>query len=139
MYEEAHSILFDYSEFIESTDISEINISDKKVVMTFRDSNIKLICNKGDKRIPPIESINLSKYEEEEMKMQIKLIESNYSIFDIGANIGWYSIYLASRFPNANIYAFEPVKQTYEHLCENIKLNKLTNIQSLNFGFSDHE
>ena len=44
-------------------------------------------------------------------------------VIDIGANVGMVSIYLAKKYPFLKIYAFEPVKQNYENLCKNIKLN----------------
>ena len=40
-------------------------------------------------------------------------------IFDIGGNIGITSIYLASLFPDAVIYTFEPLKENFEILQKN--------------------
>ena len=37
-------------------------------------------------------------------------------IFDIGGNIGITSVYLASLFPEAQIYTFEPLKENFEIL-----------------------
>ena len=53
---------------------------------------------------------------------------------DVGANIGIYSLYCAALHPEMAIYAFEPVKQNYDRLLENIKLNGFTNILALNFA-----
>ena len=53
--------------------------------------------------------------------------------FDIGSNIGYYSLY----FRNIrNIYSFEPNKNNFLSLKENIKINKL-NIKAYNFGLSN--
>ena len=53
--------------------------------------------------------------------------------FDIGANIGYYSLY----FRNIkNIYAFEPNKKNFLRLKENNNLNNL-NINMYNFGLSN--
>ena len=46
-------------------------------------------------------------------------------VIDIGANVGIVSIYLAKRFPFIKIYAFEPVKENYNNLIKNIKLNDI--------------
>ncbi|WP_295668241.1 FkbM family methyltransferase, partial [uncultured Mucilaginibacter sp.] len=54
--------------------------------------------------------------------------------FDIGANIGNYTLELRNYFPNALIYSFEPVKSTFEKL-QNNTIN--TNINLYNIGFSD--
>ncbi|MET3900817.1 FkbM family methyltransferase [Devosia sp. UYZn731] len=46
-------------------------------------------------------------------------------IWDVGANIGLYSLYAAKRHPNAKIYAFEPSVLNLELLSRNIFLNGL--------------
>lgn len=48
-------------------------------------------------------------------------------IFDVGANVGAYSLIAAALEPHAKILAFEPVAATYASLCENIALNELSN------------
>jgi len=53
-------------------------------------------------------------------------------ILDIGGNIGITSIYLASIFPNADIYTFEPLKSNFKILQQNIKNYK--NIKAFNIG-----
>ncbi|GAB2563212.1 amino acid adenylation domain-containing protein [Spirosoma areae] len=45
-------------------------------------------------------------------------------IFDIGANIGLFSIYAHLKSPNSKIYAFEPVPQLFELLKFNLSLLK---------------
>lgn len=59
------------------------------------------------------------------------------TIFDVGANVGNYSKNLAHVFPNATVYAFEPNKNSYQILEEN--LNSFQNVKPYNFGFSDKE
>ncbi|HEY9003103.1 MAG TPA: FkbM family methyltransferase [Mucilaginibacter sp.] len=54
--------------------------------------------------------------------------------FDVGANVGEYSLVLREYFPNAEIYSFEPVKNTFEKLAENT-VNSHINLH--NIGFSD--
>jgi len=53
-------------------------------------------------------------------------------IFDIGGNIGITSIYLASLFPEALIYTFEPLKENFEILKKNTIQFK--NVEVFNFG-----
>lgn len=60
-------------------------------------------------------------------------------IFDVGANIGVYSISFSYLFPNATIYSFEPVKRTYDILVDNIKLNDAKNISPFNYGIYDKD
>jgi len=57
-------------------------------------------------------------------------------LFDIGANIGLYSIYAAKN--NIRVIAFEPESQNYALINKNIHLNKLhSNILCLNIALSN--
>jgi len=50
-------------------------------------------------------------------KILPKLIQNNNPIFfDVGANRGDYSVILATRFPHARIFAFEPHPKNYQSL-----------------------
>ncbi|HUX84625.1 MAG TPA: FkbM family methyltransferase, partial [Chitinophagaceae bacterium] len=44
------------------------------------------------------------------------LFPSDPVVLDIGANVGYFSFYLLSRFPKARIYAFEPVEKNFKQL-----------------------
>jgi len=136
-YDESHSSLFEYSEYLCQTNISKIEIKDNGVVFTFRDSGIRILCPPGDHRVAPIETLNFSDYEKEESWMIDRLINDGDTIFDVGANMGYYSLVLAKKHPKANIHCFEPIPTTFA-LCEkNISLNALSNITSNNFGLAD--
>jgi amino acid adenylation domain-containing protein/FkbM family methyltransferase len=43
-------------------------------------------------------------------------------VFDVGANIGMFSVFIGDRFPDATIYAFEPIPPLYELLHDNCEL-----------------
>ena len=129
-----HKKLFEYSEFIKNTDIRKIEIEDGRVIITSRDLGIKIICEENDERIPPIETLNFDYYEKDESKMMYDLIEDNFAIFDIGANIGWYGIGITKAKTNIKMFAFEPIPKTYKNLLVNIELNKSQNIQTFNIG-----
>jgi syringomycin synthetase protein SyrE len=57
-------------------------------------------------------------------------------IFDVGANIGMFSLFAGMSCRNARIFAFEPVPQTYEMLCLNASLYDL-NITPLNAALAE--
>ncbi|MEO1559276.1 MAG: FkbM family methyltransferase, partial [Cyanobacteria bacterium J06632_19] len=59
------------------------------------------------------------------------------TIFDAGANVGQTSLFLNRYFPQANIYAFEPIKTTYETL-KNHAVN-FNNIKTYNYAFGSEE
>ena len=61
-------------------------------------------------------------------------IIDNSVIIDIGAHIGIYSIYTASKSKNIKVYAYEPMPSSFSLLSENAELNKLDNICAFNLG-----
>ena len=64
--------------------------------------------------------------------------KNNLVIFDVGANVGNYTKYLANIFGNnVQIFSFEPSNDTYQKLIENTK--NIENVSLHNFGFSDLE
>jgi len=66
----------------------------------------------------------------------IKSVASGETLFDIGANIGLYSLLAAKR--GSRVVAFEPESQNYSVLNANIHLNSLDeNITCLNIALSD--
>jgi FkbM family methyltransferase len=139
MYVEHHAHLFDYVSHLGKTNVKTIEISDGGIIMTSRDRGIKIACSEKDFRIAPIEILNFFDYEKNESDMMEKLISNGDTFFDIGANIGWYSINIAATRRDVKIFSFEPIPKTYAHLKRNIQLNLLKNIATYNFGFSDRE
>ena len=68
-------------------------------------------------------------YEEKQLSIlsaRIKKYSINHFI-DIGSNIGIYSILMAKEHPNLIIYAFEPHKDAFKRLKENVSLNNFKN------------
>ena len=67
----------------------------------------------------------------------IRKFEKNKILFDIGANIGAYSIYSAIN-SLVNVYSFEPESNNFQVLMQNIIINNLINkIQSYQIGISN--
>lgn len=64
-------------------------------------------------------------------------IPSPKIIVDIGANIGFFSLFMAKTFPNATIFAFEPVQLNFGHLNWNLGHNNVRNVVAQNIGFSN--
>jgi len=73
----------------------------------------------------------------EEYSLENFDIRNDNVVIDIGAHIGLFSIY-ASQFCHAGkILAFEPIKENYDVLLENIQLNHLSNVSAFNLAVSD--
>ena len=136
MYEDHHASLFDYAQYLSKTNVKKIEIEDGRVIMTSRDRGIRIACSLGDFRIAPIEILNFFDYEKAESDMMDKLVGDGDTFFDIGANIGWYSINIAASRRATKVYCFEPIPKTYQSLTTNLELNSVSNVTAYNFGFS---
>lgn len=137
MYEEHHQRLFDYAAYLARTNIKKIEIEDGKVIMTSRDRGIRIVCGDVDHRIAPIETLNFLDYEKAESEMMEALVQDGDHFFDIGANIGWYSLRIAAALRDTQVYCFEPLPKTWKQLQANLAINNFRNITPHNFGFSD--
>ncbi len=77
-------------------------------------------------------------YESDQLQIMSSYIKKDAVILDIGANIGNHSVYWATHNRAKKVYAFEPVRRTFEILQKNIQINRLeTKIQPFNIGLSD--
>lgn len=132
-----HQVLFDYVELLKKADIASIEIKEDAVYFTSKKAGVKLVCTVADKRAAPFEIMNFEEYEAGDAALMYKLIKDGDTIFDIGANIGWYSISLSKLFPASAIYSFEPLATTFNNLKRNVELNAADNIKVHNFGFSN--
>ena len=91
-------------------------VNDNNIVVNFRNGDKFLISENID-----ITTIMVIFFKKEYGK-----IPKNSSIIDIGSNIGAFSIYAAAS-KDSKIYAYEPMKKTFESLLSNVKLNNYEN------------
>lgn len=57
-------------------------------------------------------------------------VEDGWTVIDIGAGVGDFSILAAYGHPNAQVYALEPYPGSYDLLVENIALNTLPQVHA---------
>ena len=131
-----HSLLLNYAYEIEATDISSIQIVDRRVVMTTRADGIAMIVDPSDHRTAPVEALNFNSYEPCESSIIRSLAPHIDTMLDIGANIGWYSLLVHSINKSSSIHAFEPIPYTFKRLSDNCSVNQANTITCHNFGFS---
>lgn len=67
-------------------------------------------------------------YEKQLLDLWLKRARESQVIFDVGANIGIYSLYAAYTNSQSRVHAFEPTTEISNKLLEHIKLNNLANI-----------
>lgn len=57
------------------------------------------------------------------------------TVLDIGANVGQFAKEIREKLPEAKIYSFEPIKECFDKLNENMKKDK--NFEAFNFALGD--
>lgn len=100
--------------------------------------NMKLYIHETDMDGAPTWLSCFGAYEADETEMVkriIRLLPRNAIIFDVGANIGWYSIMAKKCFEGVNIYSFEPAPENFTRLRRNFELNNLDTNNLVNMGF----
>jgi FkbM family methyltransferase len=55
-------------------------------------------------------------------------IQDGWTVVDIGAGIGDFSIYAAYNHPNTLVYAYEPFPESYQLLIKNLTQNAVSNV-----------
>jgi len=74
-----------------------------------------------------------------ELEFLVNAVEDGTHFIDIGANQGFYSIYLAARRPAVRILAFEPDAYSLEKIRRNVASNRFDNITICPYALSDKE
>jgi FkbM family methyltransferase len=65
-----------------------------------------------------------------ETRVLARLVEADVEFFDIGANIGWYSLMAGRRLESRGlVHAFEPVPENAALLARNVAANALSNVR----------
>lgn len=104
-------------------------LRDKQDVIVFRNGTRCIMRNKSD-AIAFFEIFFL----ESNTKMKDFSIKENDTIIDIGAHVGFFTIYAAKRASKGKVFSFEPSRGSFEFLKRNIELNKLENVLAENIG-----
>jgi len=103
-----------------------INVAGKNIIFSNNPASKTYIKNRMDRM--------LSK--EPETIKWMNNFDSNTIFFDIGANIGIYTLYSAIVKSNT-VYAFEPHSASYKNLLDSINANKLQNCYAYCIALSD--
>jgi FkbM family methyltransferase len=85
--------------------------------------------------------VNLKKsFEYSTLELFSTILKPGHVIIDVGANSGLYSIFYSKLVGDrGKVYAFEPDKNTYSMLQENLKLNNCRNVLTYNFALSNKQ
>lgn len=103
-------------------------------------STFKMYLNEDDYKEVPITVLCNGNYEVQETDMVCRLLryfkdDEDFVMFDVGANVGWYSLNASKCIPALKLYAFEPGPITYQRLVNNLELNGIKRETAINVGF----
>ena len=66
-------------------------------------------------------------------------LEGAKCIFDVGANIGVYTLFVKKQNPEAIVYSFEPIPEICDVLRKNIVLHDVSGVEILNVAVGDKD
>ena len=79
-------------------------------------------------------------YEINETKLVKGLVKPGWTVIDIGANFGWYSIHFSQLVgPSGKVFSFEPIPDSYEELNSNMQLNSCQNMKTFNTALGNRD
>jgi len=67
----------------------------------------------------------------------LKVLEPGMIFFDVGANAGLFAIHAAKKIGGKGVFAFEPCSSTYKLLRQNLLLNRLVDVNSVQTALGD--
>jgi FkbM family methyltransferase len=84
-------------------------------------------------------SIHLGKVEPEQTRCVVTRLNPGGIFFDVGANVGYYSLLAARRVgPRGRVVAFEPLARNVLFLERHLRLNRVANVTIVQAACSDH-
>jgi FkbM family methyltransferase len=72
-----------------------------------------------------------SRFESHELEFILEILEPGMTFFDIGANVGLYSLAASRKVASGKVFSFEPCEWTYQRLLRNVELNGLRNVLAI--------
>lgn len=99
----------------------------------------KLKCNPTSFVAKKLYWDGMSGFESSVSVMFMTLARQSRVFFDVGANIGYYSLLAASLNSALKIYSFEPVPAPFRYLSDSVALNEFHNITPVEVAISDQD
>jgi FkbM family methyltransferase len=79
----------------------------------------------------------LGSYEREKQRQIANELKPGDVFYDLGANVGFYTLLAARRLITGSVYAFEPLPKNIAYLREHLKLNRVSNVELLELAVCD--
>lgn len=121
-FAERHRVIAEHAAALQGTEIAALVVEPEGLSATLR-NGLSFALDPEALREAPNIILAQGGYETFELALISRLARGAEVVFDIGANIGWYSLHIAQQEPQARVYAFEPVPTTHERLLINLARN----------------
>ena len=117
-----HRLFAEHAAAIEGTEIAALTVESSGLSVRLRNGLVFALDPEALREAPNI-ILAQGGYETFELALISRLARGARTVFDIGANIGWYSLHIAAQESGARVFAFEPVPTTHERLLTNLARN----------------
>lgn len=110
------------SNLLKELHLTKAEFDERGIVLQLRDGT-KFVLN--PETTNPLLTIPLNGYfEDNETAFLQKKIKESWTVLDIGANFGWYSVQFSKMVgAGGQVHSFEPVPEAFSELEQNVKLN----------------
>ena len=105
------------------------NLKNNECIAEFRNGIKCIIRNRSD-TVVFLENFFLDSYD----RVEGFMIKENDTVIDIGAHIGYFTIYAAKKAKKGKVISFEPSKESFKVLKNNLKINNIQNVNIENIG-----
>ncbi len=79
----------------------------------------------------------LGAYEPEVQELMAQELRRGTTFYDVGANVGFYSLLSSFRLDPGRVFAFEPLPSNINYLCKHLELNHVQNVHVLQVAISN--
>jgi FkbM family methyltransferase len=77
-------------------------------------------------------------FDAQELEILVGRLKEGFTLVDIGANVGWYSLFVARKAgPSSRILAVEPQPDIFDRLTYNIRLNPFGTVKAVACAVAD--
>lgn len=142
---ENYEELLSYRQLIKESLVNSIVINEKEVLFKINcvspvseeEYEIIMALYRKDSGAVNNTILSIGDYEPLELDMVGRIVSymKEGIFFDVGANLGWYTMNVKKQNPQMKVYAFEPVAETFNKLNRNVELNRLEKVNMYNIGF----